>query len=152
MSIGVVNVFDRVVSHAQSLGMFESVNSHEAKSAPGNGLHCDVVADRLTPARGGSGQAATTGLLVLLVRVMTSMLAEPQDDIDPGILTACDALLGEYSGDFTLGGTVERVDLLGQFGQPLELRAGYIDIDNKKFRVMEITLPLVIDDIWSQVP
>lgn len=150
MSVGVVDVMDRVISHAQALGVFDTVNGHEPKSAPGNGLHCSVVVDRLGPARGGSGLTATTGLLTLLVRVMTSMLSEPQDDIDPGVLGACDVLLEAYSGDFELGGLVRCVDLLGQSGTALELRAGYIDIDNKKYRVMEIVMPLIIDDVWSQ--
>lgn len=151
MSIGVVDIFDKVVSHAQSLGIFDSVNSHEPKSAPGNGLLCSVTVDRLGPARGNSGLQATSGLLTLHVRVMTSMLAEPQDEIDPGILTACDTLLGAYSGDFELGGSVRCVDLLGMSGTAMELRGGYIDIDSKKHRVMEIVLPLIIDRIWTQV-
>lgn len=152
MSIGVVDIFDKVVSHAQSLGIFDTVNTHEPKSAPGNGLHCSVIVDRLGPARGRSGLSNTTGLLTLLVRVQTSMLAEPQDDIDPGILTACDTLLGAYSGDFELGGSVQCVDLLGMSGTSMELRSGYVDIDTRKYRVMEIVLPLIIDRIWSQSP
>jgi hypothetical protein len=152
MSIGVVDIFDKVVSHAQSLGIFDTVNTHEPKSAPGNGLHCFVVMDRLAPARGNSGLQATTGLLTLLVRVQTQMLSEPQDDIDPGILIACDTLLEAYSGDFTLGDSVRCVDLLGMSGTAMSLTAGYIDIGNTKYRVMEIVLPLIVDQVWSQVP
>lgn len=150
MSIGVTDIFDQVVSHAQRTGLFETVNSHEAKSAPGNGLRCEVWVDRLVPAQ-SSGLQATSGLLVLSVRLLMSMLAEPQDEIDPSLLSAADTLLDEYSGDFELGGKVRNVDLLGQTGMALSLRAGYIDIDSKKFRVMEIVLPLIINDIWEQV-
>lgn len=152
MSIGAANIFDKIVSHAQGLGIFDTVNSHEPKSAPGNGLHCAVILDRLGPARGSSGLAATSGLMTMLVRVMSPMITEPQDDIDIGLLIACDTLIEAYSGDFTLGGTIRCVDLLGMSGTALDLRSGYIDIDNRKYRVMEITLPLIIDRIWSQAP
>lgn len=150
MAIGVVDIFDQVVSHAERTGLFETVNSHEAKSAPSNGLHCEVWVDRLNPVPPGSGLTATTGVLILSVRLLTSMLAEPQDEIDPGLLSAADSLMAEYSGDFELGGKVRSIDLLGQTGTAMSLRCGYIDIDNKKFRVFEIALPLIINDIWDQ--
>jgi hypothetical protein len=31
-------------------------------------------------------------------------------------------------------------------------RAGYINQDNKMYRVMTITLPLVVNDTWLQSP
>jgi hypothetical protein len=30
--------------------------------------------------------------------------------------------------------------------------AGYITHDDKPFRVAEIVLPVIVDDLWSQVP
>lgn len=152
MSIGIVDIFDQVVSHAAKTGYFESVNSHEAKSAPGNGLHCEVWIDRLQPYPTSSGLAATTAVLVLNVRVMVSMLAEPQDDIDQTMMTAVDTLLGEYSGDFELGGKVRNIDLLGASGFALSAKGGYLEIDKKIFRVLDISLPMIIDDIWEQSP
>jgi hypothetical protein len=83
-------------------------------------------------------------------RIYTSMLTEPQDAIDPIVLSAVDLLIGEYSGDFDLGGTVRNVDLLGQFGSPLSARAGYLNQDQKLFRVMTLTIPLAINDLWAE--
>jgi hypothetical protein len=42
------------------------------------------------------------------------------------------------------------VDLLGAHGIPLSARAGYDEQDSKMFRVMDINLPLVINDVWQQ--
>ena len=150
MSLNTTVVLNEVVSHAMKLGLFERVNGHEPKSAPGNGLSAAVWVDRVGPA--GSGLAATSALLTLQVRLYSPMLQEPQDAIDPNLTAAADALMNAYSGDFELGGNVRNVDLLGQTGPGLSAQAGYIEQDHKLYRVMTITLPLIVNDVWEQVP
>lgn len=142
---------DQVVSHALTLGLFDRVAQHEPKGAPGNGLTCSIWADVIEPLPDASGLAATSGRVAFHVRIMAPMLQEPQDDIDGLILTAAVTLIGEYSGHFTLGGTVRDVDLLGAHGEPLKAQAGYLDIDRKLYRVMVVTLPVIINDLWTQV-
>lgn len=144
-------LFDQVLSHAMKLGVFERVNGHEPKNAPGGGLSCSVWVDSVDPLPAASGLNATSGRLAFHVRVMSSMLAEPQDGIDPEILSAVCTLMAEYSGNFTLGGTVREIDLLGAHGIPLSAQAGYLEQDRKFFRVMVITLPVIINDLWTQV-
>jgi hypothetical protein len=150
-SAAVLSLFDQVRSHAMSLGVFDRVNTHEPKNAPGNGLSCSIWTDIIEPLPDASGLAATSGRVAFHVRVMGNMLAEPQDDIDPQILVAVTTLIGEYSGHFTLGGTVRDVDLLGAHGEPLKAQAGYLDIDRRLFRIFVITLPVIINDLWTQV-
>ncbi len=145
-------LFNAVISHGMASGLFERVNSHEPKNAPGNGLSMSVWLDSIVPANGSSGLNSTTGVVRFSVRLFSSMVAEPQDDIDPGLLAAVDALFTAYSGDFELGGLVRDVDLLGQFGTPLSAQFGYVTIDNKMYRVATLTVPLVVNDLWSQSP
>lgn len=151
MALDTKAILDAVVSHALASGHFERVNQHEPKSAPGNGLSAAVWVDRVGPAR-GSGLAMTSALLVLNVRLYTSMLSEPQDAIDPNLMAAHDALMTAYSGAFTLGGLVRSVDLLGAAGTPLSSQAGYLNQDSKLFRVITITLPVIVNDCWEQAP
>lgn len=139
------------MSHAMTLGIAENVRGHEPRNAPGLGLNVACWVDRMGPVPARSGLATTSALLVFNVRVYNPMTEEPQDDIDPRVLDAVDALMAAYSGDFDLAGTVEQVDLLGAYGPPLEARAGYLQQDGKVFRVMVITLPLIVDDLWAQV-
>jgi hypothetical protein len=146
-----LTIFDGVVSHALALGRFDRVNGHEPKSAPPSGLTAAVWVDRIAPVPAMSGMASTTGVLVLNARIYTTMLSEPQDAIDPAVLAAVVDLMGAYSGDFDLGGSVRNVDLLGQSGFALSAQAGYLNQDNKIFRVMTITLPLIVNDLWDQV-
>lgn len=152
MSIDTAGILNAVTSHALASGLFESVNGHEPKSAPGNGLTVAIWADLIEAHAAGSGLAVTAGRVVLNVRIYSSMLAEPQDAIDPAMVAAVDALFAAYCGDFELGGTVRNVDILGQAGTVLRAQAGYINQDSKLFRVMTITLPLIVNDAWEQAP
>jgi hypothetical protein len=109
-----------------------------------------VWVDDIRPAQGASGLSLTSIRLGLNVRIYASANAQPPDAIDPAITAAVDALMAAYTGDFTLGGAVRDVDLLGTYGDPLSARAGYLPQDNQLLRVMTITLPLICDNVWEQ--
>jgi hypothetical protein len=146
----VLALFAAVSSHAAETGLFEQVPQHEPKSAPGNGLGCAIWVAEIAPIQ-SSGLDQTSGKVVFNVRIYSNMLQEPQDSIDPEILSAVCTLMAEYSGSFTLGGTVREIDLLGQFGDSLSAKAGYLTHDNRLFRVMDIVLPVIINDLFGQV-
>lgn len=145
------DLIDRLASHAMSTGYFDRVNQHEPKNKPGRGLTCAAWIDLIQPARGRSGLSSTTAAVVFNVRIYTNMLQNPQDAIDPNMMNAANALFLAYSGDFTLGGAVAYVDLLGSTQtHPLQCQSGYINIDNMVFRVMTFVVPCVVDDAWPQ--
>lgn len=152
MALGATAILAAVQSHALASGLFERVNGHEPKSAPGNGLTCAVWVQDLRPVAAASGLATSSARLECQVRVYSNMLAEPQDAIDPRLLGAVDALLTAYHGDFELGGLVRNVDVFGEHGDQLGAKAGYLPQDNRLYRVMDITLPLICNDLWSQIP
>jgi hypothetical protein len=152
MALSVASITASVQSHAQRLGLFEQVTLHEPKAKPQAGLTCAIWADQILPAASSSGLDATTALVVMSVRLYTPMLQEPYDAIDSAMLAAVDALMAAYSDAFTLEGQLRQVDLLGQFGTPLSAQAGYVNQDGRLFRIMTITLPLVVNDLWVQAP
>ncbi len=149
--LGVAGVLDQVMSHVMTLGLFEAVNGHEPVSAPATGgLTAAVWAESIDPFNSGLSQ--TGSRLTFFVRLYTSMTSAPLDAIDPRMIDAVDALMAAYNGAYTLGGTIKNVDVLGQTGPGLGAKAGYIPQDGKLQRVMTITLPLVVNDVWSQTP
>ncbi|MGW6502966.1 hypothetical protein [Nonomuraea angiospora] len=152
MALDITGILDATVSHAQSLGLFESVNRHQPDNAPGNGLTCAITVAEVTPVPVASGLIATTGRVALNVMIFAPLPQEPADDIEPAVIGAMDALMGAYSGDFELGGRVRNVDLLGAHGTPLSASTGYVTIDAQTYRVAIVTLPLIINDLWSQTP
>ena len=146
----ILSILDGLESHALTLGRFEWVNKHEPKSAPGSGLTAAVWLQNLRPLPEASGMTSTTGLLTWMLRIYQNFLSEPQDAIDSTVLAAASDLIGAYSNDFDLGGTVRNVDLLGQFSEGLSGRAGYLNQDGKVLRIFDITIPLIVNDLWTQ--
>ena len=150
MGLDATGIFNALISHAEATGLFESVNGCEPKSSPGKGITAAVWVARIEPARAASGLAATSVVVACTVRIFSDMLQEPQDGIDPAVLEATDALMNAYSGDFTLGGLIRSVDLLGQTRNPLFAQSGYINVNGRMFRIMDITVPMIVNDVWEQ--
>lgn len=147
----VTSLVSALESIAMTLGVFRTVNFHEPKSAPGSGLRVALWTQSIEPIPMASGLASTSGYVVANARVYGNMLAKPEDDVDPRLMTAMTTLMGAYSADFTLGGTVRNIDLLGQYGQKLSAQAGYITIDSAMYRIMTLAIPCIVNDMWEQV-
>lgn len=153
---------DALVSHAQALGIFDSVNGHEPRSAPGHGLTYSLWVQTLRPFAQQSGLAVTSAALIYNARIYMQMpLANPAtargyelDGVDPRLTDAAAALIASYSADFTLDGLVSHVDLLGRTGVQFGLgaEAGYLEQDRILFRVLTLTIPLVLNDVFAQEP
>lgn len=141
-------LLDAVASSAAECGWCKSSETFEPKSAPQSDFHFAVCMMNATPTR--SGLASTTFRIELACRIYVSMLREPQDSIDPEITAAAWDLIQSYSSGFTLGGLVSQVDLLGASGEALDLKFGYINIDKHLYRVAEITLPVICNDVFTQ--
>lgn len=154
MALDIQSILDAVASHAAASGHFDHpIGTHEPKNAPGNGLSCAVWVEEVSAPRGASGLAASSALLVLNVRLYTPVVQEPPDAIDPNLTAALDALFRAYIGDLELGGEVRHVDVRGIYGTPLRTRAGYLRFDTGElYRMYTITLPVVIDDLWTEAP
>ncbi|MEU0465020.1 hypothetical protein ABZ215_13535 [Amycolatopsis sp. NPDC006131] len=145
-----VALIEALADHALRTGWFDRVNKHEPKNAPGHGLTSAIWVDRIEPIRGGSGLNSTSARFVVNVRIYQNALSDPPDAIDPHLTAAVNELMLAYSGDFTLDGLVRDVDLLGAHGIPLSAVAGYLTQDKTIYRVMTITVPLIVNDVWEQ--
>lgn len=146
----IAGIYDKVVSHAMALGVFERFPTHEPKNAPGSGITWAITFHRFSPAPRVSGLSATALRLEFLIRFYLPMTMEPQDDIDQMLVEAVDNLGASYTGDFDLDGVVFMIDLLGAYGQPFGGQTGYITIAQTMYRVFDITLPVIVDDVWAQ--
>lgn len=145
-------LFAAAQSQAQKLNIFETVILHEPKAAPQSLPALAWWLGPLTPLPAGSGLSATSVRVALRGRIYVSDLTKPEDAIDAKLLTLASILLGAFSGSFTLGGQVELIDLLGIYGEAMSSTPAYLRHDDKEFRVQEISLPLIIADLWVQAP
>jgi len=141
---------DYVTSLAASLGLFDSVTGHEPKAAPApTGVSCSVWVSSLRPA--SSGVASVSVRLEIQARCYTSMLTDPQDAIDPKVTDAAGLLMNALIGNFTVAGQARAVDVFGMDGEGLRATAGYLNQDGKLFRVMDVMIPIIVNDLWNEV-
>lgn len=148
-------IWDAIISDVQRVGHFSSINkSSEPKRAPATqgGLTAAVWMQNMKGVGAISGLKATSGVLVFNVRIYSNMLIEPQDEIDPRMLRAASRLMREWHEeyDFDLDPLVRNVDVLGMTGIQLDCNAGYLEMDRKNYRIYDITLPVIVNDIWPQ--
>lgn len=138
-------------SYAEALGVFRTVNTHEPKAPPPTGLRYAVWVDEIAPAGPDSGLAETSGIVTLVGRVFGNMLARPEDEIDPRMTSAVTRLMITYSGHYTLGGTIRNIDLMR-----MGAKAGYVTYHggngDTTYRIMDLTIPCVVNDMWDQAP
>jgi hypothetical protein len=150
--IDTAGILAALVAVAQGTDLFTAVQTWEGRVSPTSGILCAIWPQRLGPAAGFSGLAATSASLVFNIRLYTSTLTQPFDDIDPGMIAAVDTLMNAYSGDFDLGDDRRYIDLLGAYSQSgMACEAGYVPgLDGKLMRVMTISVPVIVPDAWVQ--
>lgn len=152
MAFDFQGLLDAVASYAGQTGAFERVAQHEPKSRPGNGMTCSAWFSEIAPLAAASGLDAVSGLITVSMRPQTPFRAEPADQIDPQIMSAVATLMAQFAGGFTLAGVVRNVDLLGQHSQGLRAKAGYVEQDKTVYRVMDVMLPLIVNDLFPEAP
>jgi hypothetical protein len=137
-------LFEALRSYSEQLGVFQATSTHEVLNAPGNRLFCTINLGSVVPVT-SSGLSSVSGKITFHVRVWSSAMQRPLDNIDPEVLAAASSLMGAFSGGFTLGGTVREIDLFS-----LSAQAAYTEFEGKQFRVVEITVGVIVNDMWSE--
>jgi hypothetical protein len=141
---------DNVVSLVMVTGQFEKVNAHEPKSPPGNGLTAAVWFQSVNGSSRISGMNATAANVGITVRIYQNGLMQPADLIDPVVMNATDAIFAALNGDTTMDEAVFSIDVLGIDGRMVTAKAGWVEIGGKLFRIMDITVPILVDAVWTQ--
>lgn len=149
-SAAIKSLFSEITSHASQLNLFDDVAGHAPENPPGNGASYAVWLSGIAPAPKASGLAATSGRIEFTGHIYSKARTRPLDYVDQNVLLLASDLIAAYSADLTLGGTVMEVDLLGAYGTPLQSAVVFADFQGTQLRVAEVTLPILIADIWSQ--
>jgi hypothetical protein len=149
--IDINGLIDGLTSHASATGLFDSVNGHEPKGSPGFGLTYSIWVEEVNPAD-SSGLASTSVVITFTARLYMPFKTQPEDSIDPNMVSALDVLMTAYAGDFTLNDRIRNIDVRGQEGQKLGAKSGYLEADRTNFRIIDITIPCIINDAWTEAP
>lgn len=145
-----------LMSVLQRTGYLKTVDGHEPREAPGTTPHGAVWMGPGRPVGPRvSGVASVGTVLTWFVRIYLPAGQggnKPYDEIDRELYRITDALLALFFGEFTLGGRVRNVDIFGMASPGVSWDPGYQDIGGSKFRIMTITLPLIVNDQYEEVP
>lgn len=150
MSLPAAAIRAQLTSTASALGLFDNVLGHEPVSAPGSGLTYAVWLGDTVPSPQNSGLASTTARVTFNGRLYLPADTEPMDDIDIILADAVDQLIGAYSSNFTLDGTVRNLDLLGADGDALRAQYRYLQLGSVTYRTANLNLPMIVNNVWAQ--
>lgn len=145
--INFLDLRTQVLDGLAASGQFETVIGHEPKAAPPRtGVAAAIWNTNMRTA--SSGLNALSMLVEFQVRCYSSMLQEPQDDIDPRVMAGADALVQYLADTFTLNGRTRYIDFFGSDSEGLRVNSGYLTQDQTPFRVVDVFIPLVINDAY----
>ena len=145
-------IMNALVSAGQETGYFGAVLGHEPKSAPALDMPTLALWAGVVSPIQSSGLASVSLRFMVQGRVFMNGFAEPADEIDPEVVTATSEYIKKLAGRFTLGGLVRCIDFFGMDGEPLKAESGYLEMDKRIYRCMELEIPLLINDVWEMAP
>lgn len=149
MPLDVDGITSGLESFVRQLAVVKSVNGGDIRHMVGPGLHAAIYYVRHQPVAAASGLAAVTVRLEENIRLYGNVQVEPSDSLDPSMIKAVDAICNALATKFTLQGVVRNVDLLGAHGKGLEGQSGYLPVQDGLCRIVDITVPLICNDVWS---
>lgn len=157
MIVAVASGFDpngitsALTSLAQQTGNYVAVAGHEPASLPAAGMSAAVWVQGIQPVKRISGLSETAARIEYRMRIYMPMITGDMDSIDPQMTAAAVEMIGLLSANFTLGGDAFAVDLLGlSGGAPLGAKADYYKQGDSFYRIYDITIPVIADDVWTQ--
>lgn len=144
MPFNVKSTLEKVQSYLQASGHVVRAQISEPKQPPGERIMAAVYMGTVSVAQ--LTLQTTIELHVVRVRLYMNMLREAGDEIEFGLAQALSEISADLLGDYDLGATVRNVDVGGIYGTPLSATWGYVDVGGTMYRVVDITLPLIVDD------
>jgi hypothetical protein len=148
---------DIVKSVPNRLGLFRNTLGAEPKNAPGMGITCSVFCHAVTPIL-RSSIAATSLRVEFHVRLQIPWSTAPEEDLDPVLMSAAVAVMGGYAAGLRLspaeaaGIDVRAIDIRGMEGVSMAAPFGTLDHDGKKYRAVLITVPILLNNVLTEVP
>ena len=137
-------------SHAKKMGLFKLVQLGEPKAPPVDLTMAFFMSSAIVThmyANGGTGEQH-----IIIGRVHMDLLAEPADKVEANLAKIVSKYMNLILADSDLGATIKTIDVAGMSGEALGAKWGIVTIDNKMFRVVDITIPCLVDDSATASP
>lgn len=151
-------LYDSLVDMAKRSGLFDGGTAdHESRNTPER-LSCEVLMGPLKAVGRASGLNASSARQEFTVRVRGPRMAEPDGATDRAILYAAVYMMTAIHQDLDLDevnnlvpGFVRNVDVLGSAGDPIGMTPGWLNQSGAPYRVAEITVGIILNNVFPQV-
>lgn len=143
MAFDITNTLRKVESFLAGSGYFSNTGIGEPSSPPDQlsaHIWMTSVDTPEIPLDGGDIQHH-----VVMVRIYKPAFEDPTEDIELELSNTLSQLLSDILGDADLGATVRHVDAGGIYGTTLAAQWGHLDQNGRIYRVVDVSLPLVVD-------
>ena len=152
------DVIEQCASFAMKMKIFSAVITHEPRSAPTQLPMCCFFSGAPQGAPGGfktikkvSDLQGAAVLMDVLCRIYHDALEDPLDELDGKVLEETTAIMRACHASVSMGlGNGIWTDANGADSEGLSAQLMYIDHDQRKFRVSQIYIPVVITNFFPQ--
>lgn len=149
MALDTAGILNKMVTHIKTTGRIKNVVKHDPLSNVPFGT-VSVIIRRIFPTPETSSLRKTGVAIVFSIAIYANDMAEPRDGAETELLNIFDSIMALFNRDFKLGGAIHSIDFFGRSGVSVDANMGRIEIDKKLYRVLDITLPVLIFDTWTQ--
>ena len=129
---------------------FEIVHPHEPRKPPVSGFSVGAWLNAMDPVPRRSGLAATSLRVEFNVRIYLPMSGRPEA-IDTETARRVDLIFRALHDDITITPADHEIDWLGAYGETVRARSGWLTIENTLVRIMDIFVPIIVNDAYAQV-
>jgi len=142
MAFDITSTINVVVSFLQKRGEYSLVQIGEPKSPPRGDLAAAVFVSDASVV--GVTLQTTIEIHELTIRLYRNMMEEPEEDNELRISQAVTGIVSDLLGDYDLGASVRNI-AVGEYGRTVSATYGYLDVGGTMYRMVDISVPLVVD-------
>lgn len=143
---------DTLITHAHRTAAFDVVMSHEPRNAPTSKFTFACWLNGITPVARASGLPVLSLRVEWMVRLFMPYVGPVADELntmDRDMAMRVGMLWAAYAGDFEITPDDHAIDMLGAYGEPLRMQAGFATFQNTPYRIADIFLPVILWDIYD---
>ena len=150
-SLDVRAILARLTTYAETLGIFDAVIvGNSPTTLPASGLACAISATSLTPSASFSGLSSTSVALTCTVRIYKNKMTAPIDLIDVAVWDAAEKMLAQIHTSVGLSGDAIVTDIFQIERVEMTAISGFVPGDSGFYQVVDLTVPIIVGDVWVQ--
>uniref|UniRef100_A0A6M3XKI5 Uncharacterized protein n=1 Tax=viral metagenome TaxID=1070528 RepID=A0A6M3XKI5_9ZZZZ len=144
MPFAIKATLQAISSYIQASGYVQKSTIGEPESPPGERLAASVYMGNISIV--SLTLNTTIEVHTVILRLYMDMLAEPTEGIEFKLAEVVSGIFHDLLGEYDLGTTIRNVDAGGIYGSPLRATWGYVDVGGKMYRIVDMSIPLIVDD------